>query len=166
MRSFSRMWFHSSRIMVTTWRYSKITPDPMSPELFRTSCNNKMSICWISQPFLRIFSLLNICGMKWTADFDDFQFRPLHWRNSVQLLSTSGITFHKLLFVIWCHQWNDVVLHASMQMEDIPVANTCEFRFHHHRLQNGRTLTFLNQKSCWFLWKTKNVPSLCHCYYC
>ena len=37
------------------------------------------------------------------------------------------------------------MLHASMQMEDIPVTNACEFRFHHHCLQNGRTLTFLNQ---------------------
>lgn len=70
----------------------------MSPELFRTSCYRKMSICWINQPFLRIYPQLNICGMKWTVDFDNFRICPLHWRNSVQHLSISGITFQKLFF--------------------------------------------------------------------
>lgn len=61
---------------------------------FRTSCNSKMTICWIGQPFLRIYPQLNICSMKWTVDFDDFQIQLLYGRNSVQHLSTSGITFH------------------------------------------------------------------------
>lgn len=44
MISSSSLWFYSFGIMATTWGYSKITPDLMSPELFRNSCNSKMSI--------------------------------------------------------------------------------------------------------------------------